>query len=68
MKKTNQIFWEIYQGYECSRTDFCKMLGYEKPSSNVSQWLNGRLDLSLDQLEKFCNKLNIKFTYEVQIN
>ena len=33
------------------------MLGYKTHTTNMSQWLNGNLDLSLDQLEKFCNKL-----------
>ena len=65
MKKTNQLFWEIYQSYDCSRTEFSFMLGYNSPNSNVSLWLNGTKDLSLDQLEKFCNKLNIKFNYDI---
>ena len=33
------------------------MLGYKTHTTNMSQWLNGNLDLSYDQLEKFCNKL-----------
>ena len=65
MKKSNQILWDIYQNFECSQTDFCIMLGYKGHTSNMTQWLNGKLDLSLDQLEKFCNKLNIKFNYDI---
>jgi hypothetical protein len=57
MKQSNQILWELYQSYNCSQTDFCIMLGYKTHTTNMSQWLNGNLDLSYDQLEKFCNKL-----------
>ena len=57
MKQSNQILWDLYQSYNCSQTKFCKMLGYKTHTTNMSQWLNGNLDLSLDQLEKFCNKL-----------
>lgn len=65
MKRTNQLFWEIYQEKDCTRTAFSKMLGYNRPNSNVSLWLNGTKDLSLDQLEKFCNKLNIKLKIDI---
>ena len=41
MKQSNQILWDLYKTH----------------TTNMSQWLNGNLDLSLDQLEKFCNKL-----------
>lgn len=68
MKKTNQILWDIFNNLDCSRTEFSLMLGYKKCDTNVSMWLNNRKDLSLDQLEKFCNKLNIKLNYEVQID
>ena len=66
MKIANEILWQIYQEQDCSRTEFCKMLGYKRSYSNISQWLNGDKDLSLDQLEKFCNKLNIKLRIELQ--
>lgn len=66
MKIANEILWQIYQKQDCSRTEFCKRLGYKTSYSNISQWLNGDKDLSLDQLVKFCNKLNIKLRIELQ--
>ena len=65
MKIANELLWKIYQEQDCTRTEFCKMLGYKASYSNISQWLNGDKDLSLDQLEKFCNKLNIKLRIEI---
>jgi hypothetical protein len=53
MKIANEIFWQIYQDKDCTRTQFSKMLGYKTSYSNISQWLNGDKDLTLDQLEKF---------------
>ena len=66
MRVTNQILWDIYQSYDCSRTEFSIILGYGKSNSNVSLWLNGTKDLSLDQLEKFCNKLGKKLTIKIE--
>jgi hypothetical protein len=66
MKQTNKILWDIYLEYNCSQTKFCKILGYEKHTPNISQWLSGNLDLSLDQLEKFCNKLGKKLTIKIE--
>jgi len=66
MKIANEILWQIYQEQDCSRTEFCKRLGYKTSQSNISQWLNGKTDLSLDQLAKFCDKLNIKLKIELQ--
>lgn len=65
MKQTNEILWQIYQKQDCTRTEFCKMLGYKSSYSNISQWLNGDKDLSLDQLEKFCKKLRIELKIKV---
>jgi transcriptional regulator with XRE-family HTH domain len=66
MKIANEILWQIYQNKDCTRTEFSKMLGYKTSYSNISQWLNGDKDLTLDQLEKFCKKLNIKLKIEIQ--
>ena len=66
MRVTNQILWDIYQSYDCSRTEFSIILGYGRSNSNVSLWLNGTKDLSLDQLEKFCNKLGKKLTIKIE--
>ncbi len=66
MKQSNQILWELFQNYNCSQTDFCIMLGYKTHTSNMTQWLSGRLDLSLDQLEKFCNKLNKELIIKIK--
>lgn len=65
MGKANDILWQIYQDQDCSRTEFCKRLGYRSSQSNVSQWLNGQTNLSLDQLVKFCDKLNVKLKIEI---
>jgi transcriptional regulator with XRE-family HTH domain len=65
MKLANELLWSIYQDSECTRTEFCKKLGYSGSQSNMSQWLNGKTDLSLDQLAKFCDKLNIKLKIEI---
>ena len=66
MKQSNQILWELFQSYNCSQTNFCIMLGYKTHTSNMTQWLNGKLDLSLDQLEKFCNKLNKELIIQIK--
>lgn len=65
MKLSNQILWNIFQNANCSQTDFCKMLGYKKHTPNMSQWLSGNLDLSLDKLKEFCDKLNLKLKIEL---
>ncbi len=66
MKQSNQILWDLFQSYNCSQTDFCIMLGYKAHTPNMTQWLSGRLDLSLDQLEKFCNKLNKELIIQIK--
>lgn len=63
--KTNEILYKIFIDLDCTRTEFCKMLGYKGSQSNVSQWLNNKSELSLNQLLKFCNKLNIKLKIEI---
>jgi len=63
--KTNEILYKIYIDSNCTRTEFCKMLGYKKSQSNMSQWLNFKNELSLNQLLKFCNKLNVKLKIEL---
>ena len=68
MRVANQILWDLYQEKDCSQTDFCIMLGYKKHTSNMTQWLNGKLDLSFDQLEKFCNKLGKKLIIKLEEN
>lgn len=65
MVKTNELLWEIFQQKDCTRTEFCKRLGYKGSQSNMSQWLNGKTELSLSQLAKFCNKLNVKLKIEI---
>lgn len=65
MKLANELLWKIYQDSDCTRTEFCKKLGYKGSQSNMSQWLNGKTDLSLDQLAKFCDKLNVKLKIEI---
>lgn len=64
---TNEILWKIFQSKNCTRTDFCKMLGYKSSQSNMSQWLNGQTELSIDQLANFCKKLKINFEIKVDI-
>lgn len=66
MKQSNQILWDLFQSYNCSQTAFCIMLGYKTHTSNMTQWLNGKLDLSLNQLEKFCNKLNKELIIQIK--
>lgn len=68
MRVANQILWDLYQSYNCSQTEFCKMLGYKTHTTNMSQWLNGKLDLSFDQLEKFCEKLGKKLIIKLEEN
>jgi len=63
--RTNDLLWRIYINEDCSRSEFCKMLGYKKSQSNMSQWLNFKNELSLNQLLKFCNKLNVKLKIEL---
>lgn len=63
--RTNDLLWRIYINEDCSRSEFCKRLGYKGSQSNMSQWLNYKTKLSLDQLVKFCNKLNIKLILEL---
>ena len=63
--KTNDLLWKIYQNQNCTRTEFCKRLGYKGSQSNMSQWLNNQKELSLDQLVKFCKKLNIEIKIEL---
>lgn len=62
---TNEILYKIFIDLDCTRTEFCKMLGYKTSQSNVSQWLNNKSELSFSQLLKFCNKLNIKLKIEI---
>lgn len=62
---TNEILYKIFIDCDCTRTEFCKMLGYKTSQSNVSQWLNNKSELSFSQLLKFCNKLNIKLKIEI---
>lgn len=66
MKQTNQILYDLYINENCSRTDFCIKLGYKGSISNMSSWLNGKIDLSLDQLEKFCIKLNKELIIKIK--
>lgn len=65
MRIANELLWKIYQAQNCTQTEFCKRLGYKSSQSNMSQWLNGQKDLSLNKLVKFCNKLNIKLKIEI---
>jgi transcriptional regulator with XRE-family HTH domain len=57
---TNEILWKIYQNQNCSQTEFCKKIGYKTHTSNMSQWLNGRLFISYEKLEKICEAFNYK--------
>lgn len=65
MKIANELLWRIYQSQDCSQTEFCKRLGYKSSQSNMSQWLNGQKDLSLNKLVEFCDKLNVKLKIEI---
>ena len=63
--RTNELLLEIFKHKDCTRTEFCKMLGYNRSQSNMSQWLNGKTELSLSQFLKFCDKLNVKVKIEI---
>jgi hypothetical protein len=65
MNLANQILWDMFQKSNCTQTEFCIMLGYKKHTPNMSQWLSGSIDLSLDKLKEFCDKLN--FTLKIEL-
>lgn len=59
---TNSILWTIYQEQNCSQTEFCKRIGYKTHTSNMSQWLNGGLELSYEKLKEICEVFGYKLT------
>jgi transcriptional regulator with XRE-family HTH domain len=65
MNIANQILWDIFQNNNCTQTEFCKKLGYKGHTPNMSQWLSGNMDLSLDKLKGFCDKLNLTLKIEL---
>jgi transcriptional regulator with XRE-family HTH domain len=65
MNLANQILWNMFQKSNCTQTEFCIKLGYKKHTPNMSQWLSGNIDLSLDKLKEFCDKLN--FTLKIEL-
>lgn len=65
MHISNQILNDMYDRSNCNQTEFCIRLGYKGHTPNMSQWLKGNMDLSLDKLKEFCDKLN--FTLKIEL-
>lgn len=65
MNRANEILNEIYERSNCNQTEFCMRLGYKGHYTNMSQYLSGNLDISLDLLQRYCDKLNFTLNIEV---
>ncbi len=65
MNIANEILWDMFQRSNCTQTEFCVRLGYRTHTPNMSQWLSGNTDLSLNLLKKFCDTLN--FTLKIEL-
>ena len=65
MNLSNKILNEVYERSNCNQTEFCIRLGYNGHTPNMSQWLKGNMDLSLDKLKEICDKLN--FTLKIEL-
>jgi len=65
MNIANEILWDMFQKSNCTQTKFCVKLGYRTHTPNMSQWLKGNMDLSLDKLKEICDKLN--FTLKIEL-
>lgn len=65
MYVTNEILWKMFQDNDCTKTDFCKKLGYNCGTSNMSKWLSNKDELSLNKLKEFCDRLGYKLKIEL---
>jgi len=65
MNIANEILWDIFQRSNCTQKEFFIRLGYNGHTPNMSQWLKGNMDLSLDKLKEICDKLN--FTLKIEL-